>query len=127
MLRRNPFAFVSPGSALLLMAGGVPALASEVDYRIEAAAQDCFKVLTCLQDEVLGVDSACGKVTLSGTVASRFTSLMVEQIVTSLRGVRSVDNQILVVEGPPDPEDWGLGQSVYGLWPEGGNRTGEGV
>ena len=104
----NPFTNLMTSSALLLMAGGIPALASEVDHRIEEAARNSYNFKVYLKNDAIKVDSANGLVTLTGVVAMDFHKALAEQTVAGLPGVRSVDNQITLMGAQPTPasDDW---------------------
>jgi len=108
MSRLYPFISVSTVSALLLMTGGIPALASEVDHRIEASARNSYNFKTYLREEAIKVESDNGIVTLSGTVTMEFHRSLAEETVADLPGVRKVDNQIKVIGDQPSPasDEW---------------------
>jgi osmotically-inducible protein OsmY len=95
-------------SALVLMAGGIPALAGQVDHRIEAAARNSYNFKVVLHEDGIKVDSVNGMVTLSGSVAVDFHRALAEETVSDLPGVRGVDNQIVIAGAQPvaASDDW---------------------
>jgi len=107
-MRLSRMNLLTTSSALLLMAGGIPALASETDHRIEAAAKNSYNFRTYLKEDAVKVDSSHGTVTLTGTVAMEYHRGLAEQTVADLPGVRSVVNQITVtgVQPAPASDDW---------------------
>ena len=106
--RMNNLFALSTCSALVLVASGMPAMASEKDHRIEAAAKNSYNFKTYLHDDHVKVDSEHGTVTLTGTVAMDFHRGLAEQTVSELPGVHSVINQIMVtgVQPAPASDDW---------------------
>ena len=108
MSRKNPFFTVTTAAALLLMSGGIPALAAEVDQRIATAARNSYNFKTYLNDDHVKVDCTKGVVTLSGTVAVDFHRGLAEETVADLPGVQRVDNQITVTGAQPSAksDDW---------------------
>ena len=106
--RQNPFLNVAVFSAFLLVAGGSPAMASDSDHRIEAAARNSYNFRVYLKDDGIKVASANGMVLLSGTSASDFDKYLAEETVADLPGVRGVDNQIVLIGTQPAKasDDW---------------------
>jgi len=95
----NPHAALLTTAALLLMTGGLAALASEVDARILATA----RLNPALRPRFKGIKVHCvhGRARLTGTVAEALHRTLAEQAVAGLPGVRSVDNRIIVAGSWP--------------------------
>lgn len=82
----------------LLIAVALPAsvfAASDLDSRIESAAQSSYNYKTVLHDQVT-VKSNDGVVTLTGTVDDKSNKQLAEDTVENLPGVVRVDNEIVV-------------------------------
>jgi hyperosmotically inducible protein len=94
-------------SLLAILAAGlgvaVVVRAADTDARIEAAAKQSYVFRTELKDDSISVRSKDGVVTLAGTVADESHKSLAEEAVTSLPGVQSVDDK-LVIKEPPPPE-----------------------
>jgi hyperosmotically inducible protein len=73
-----------------------PLRAASTDSRIESSAAKSYTFKTYLKDDSIKIDSKDGIVTLTGTVADASHKSMAENTVTSLPGVKSVDNQLLI-------------------------------
>lgn len=72
----------------------VPVFASESDEQIERAAKSSFVFKTYLKNDAVKVTSKDGAVTLTGTVSEEPSILLAQEAVSSLRGVKSVDNKL---------------------------------
>jgi osmotically-inducible protein OsmY len=70
--------------------------AADTDSRIESSAAKSYTFKTYLKDDSIKIDSKDGVVTLTGTVADASHKSMAENTVTSLPGVKSVDNELLI-------------------------------
>jgi osmotically-inducible protein OsmY len=73
-----------------------PLRAASTDSRIESSAAKSYVFKTYLKDDSIKIDSKDGIVTLTGTVADASQRSLAENTVTSLPGVKSVDNQLLI-------------------------------
>jgi hyperosmotically inducible protein len=83
-----------------------PVRAADTDSRIDSSAAKSYTFKTYLKDDSIKVDSKDGVVTLTGTVADASHKSMAENTVTSLPGVISVDNQLVVSgEQPAEHSD----------------------
>jgi len=88
------------------MALGSPSLrATGQDDQIEAAAQSSYVFKTFLVDESIRAKSKDGVVTLTGVVVADSHKFLAENTVSSLPGVKSVINLIMVKEGAPEHSD----------------------
>jgi osmotically-inducible protein OsmY len=92
----NPHAKFPTTAARLLMAGGVAALASEVDYRIETTARCSSIFRHSPKGGSIRVRCSNGMVRLTGRVAEEAHRVLAEHTVGALPGVRGVDNRIRV-------------------------------
>lgn len=72
--------------------------ASETDDRIESSASKSYVFKTYLKDDAIKTQSKDGAVTLTGTVAETSHRTLAENTLESLPGVKSLDNQLIVVE-----------------------------
>lgn len=72
----------------------VPVFASESDEQIESAAKSSFVFKTYLKNDAVKITSKDGAVTLTGTVSEEPSILLAQEAVSSLRGVKSVDNKL---------------------------------
>jgi osmotically-inducible protein OsmY len=79
--------------ALLVNSGPARAL-GETDERIESSAKKSYVFQTYLKDEAIQIESIDGVVTLTGTVAKEHHKSLAQEAVSSLPGVKSVDNQL---------------------------------
>jgi osmotically-inducible protein OsmY len=84
-----------------MLALSAPVGASTLDARIESAARDSYVFKTYLNSDQINIASKDGAVTLTGTVAENFHKSLAQETVSSLPGVKSVDNQ-LEVNGVPN-------------------------
>jgi len=87
---------------ILALAAGVAAIgvstlrASDLDSRIESAANNSYVFKTYLHDDSVKTTSKDGVVTLTGTVADESRKTLAENTVSELPGVKSVDNELEV-------------------------------
>ncbi len=95
----------------------VSARASEIDERIESSAKQSYVFKTYLKNDAVKIQSQDGVVTLTGTVAEESHKSLAKETVTSLPGVKSVDNQLeLKGERPAENSDaWISMQVKYSL------------
>jgi len=89
--------------ALLLAV--VPLGASEMDAKIESAAQNSYVFKNFLMDDTIKTESKAGVVTLTGVVHDESHKQLAQDTVAGLPGVTSVANQIEVKESPPANSD----------------------
>jgi osmotically-inducible protein OsmY len=89
-----------------MLISSTPLRAASTDSRIESSAVKSYVFKTYLKDDSIKVDSKDGIVTLTGTVADASHKSMAENTVTSLPGVKSVDNELLIKgEQPAEHSD----------------------
>ena len=99
-----PLALATVVGAMLI--SSTPLRAASTDSRIESSAVKSYVFKTYLKDDSIKVDSKDGIVTLTGTVADASHKSMAENTVTSLPGVKSVDNELLIKgEQPAEHSD----------------------
>lgn len=111
--RLNPHAAVMTSAAIMLLTGGAPLLASELDGRIEASAKESYNFKTYLKADSIKVDSDHGVVTLTGTVAQDFDKSLAEETVAGLPGVKNVINKLQVAgEQPAERSDGWISMKV---------------
>src|SRR5665213_2781881 len=77
------------------------ARAADTDSRIESSAAKSYTFKTTLKDDSIKTDSKDGVVTLTGSVTKASDKSLAEDIVSSLPGVKSVDNQLVVSGDQP--------------------------
>jgi osmotically-inducible protein OsmY len=82
--------------AVVLLAFGVLANASQTDDRIESTARKSYVFKTFLQGDDINIQSRDGVVTLTGIVADNFNKSIAEETVADLPGVKSVDNRLAI-------------------------------
>ena len=99
--RQNPFINVAVFSAFLLVAGASPAMASDSDHRIEAAARNSYNFKVFLKDDGIKVTCVKGMVVLSGSATGEMHRSLAEATVAGLPGVHGVDNRILLIGEQP--------------------------
>lgn len=80
---------------------GLPLQANDQDHKIEASAKSSYNFMTHLKDDKIKVDSKDGVVTLSGTVSRDYHKFLAQETVSGLAGVKSVNNQLVVVGDQP--------------------------
>ncbi len=79
-----------------LLIASSPLRASESDERIESSAQHSYVFKTYLTEDAIKTESKNGAVILTGTVSQAAHSILAQDIVSGLRGVKSVDNRLVV-------------------------------
>lgn len=90
-----------------------PAQASDTDNRIESSAAASYTFKTTLKDDSIKTESTDGVVTLTGTVAEASHKSLAGDTVSSLPGVKSVDNQLVVAgDQPPEHSDTWISMKV---------------
>jgi osmotically-inducible protein OsmY len=110
----NPKTAFMVSSALVLV-GGLPIQASDLDSRIESSAKNSYNFKTHLKDDNIKVESSKGVVTLTGTVSYDYHKSLAEETVSGLPGVKSVINQLSVVgDQPSDHSDGWITLKVKG-------------
>ena len=92
----------------------VPLHASEMDAKIESAAQNSYVFKNFLIDDAIKTESKAGVVTLTGVVHDESHKQLAQDTVSGLPGVTSVANQIEVKESPPADSDTWLYLKVKG-------------
>ena len=104
MKTNHTLALMATVSTILITSS--PLRAASTDSRIESSAAKSYVFKTYLKDDSIKVDSKNGVVTLTGTVADESQRSLAENTVTSLPGVKSVDNQLLIKgEQPAEHSD----------------------
>ena len=104
MKTNHTLALMATVSTILITSS--PLRAASTDSRIESSAAKSYVFKTYLKDDSIKVDSKNGVVTLTGTVADESQRSLAENTVTSLPGVKSVDNQLLIKgEHPAEHSD----------------------
>jgi osmotically-inducible protein OsmY len=78
-----------------------PLRAADADSRIESSAAKSYTFKTTLKGDSIKVDSKDGIVTLTGTVTNASQKSLAEDTVSSLPGVKSVDNQLVISGAQP--------------------------
>lgn len=112
--RLNPQAALMVSTALV-MVGGLPMQASDLDDRIEDSAKNSYNFKTYLKDDSIKVESSHGVVKLTGTVAYDYHKSLAQETVAGLPGVKSVDNQLSVAgEQPSEHSDGWITMKVKG-------------
>jgi hyperosmotically inducible periplasmic protein len=86
--------FLTVAFALLMI--NVSAFATATDDTIESAAKESYFFKTYLKNDNITVESKDGVVTLKGVVAEETHKLLAQEIVESIVGVVTVDNQLLI-------------------------------
>ena len=104
MKPKYAFAIMATVSTLLITSS--PLRAADTDSRIESSAAKSYTFKTYLKDDSIKISSKDGVVTLTGTVADSSHKSMAENTVTSLPGVKSVDDQLKITgEQPAEHSD----------------------
>jgi len=84
----------------------IPVFASDMDDRIESSAVKSYVFKTYLKNDAIKIASKDGAVTLTGTVNEEYHKALAKETVTSLPGVKSVDNRLeLKSETPAENSD----------------------
>lgn len=103
------------GSVALVMVG-LPLQAANQDHRIESSAKSSYNFMTYLKDDNIKVASSDGVVTLSGTVSQEYHKFLAQETVSGLAGVKSVNNQLLVIgDQPSEHSDAWITAKVKGV------------
>jgi osmotically-inducible protein OsmY len=87
--------------AVALMTVGVPAFANKTDDRIESSAKKSYVFKTYLKDDDIKITSTNGVVTLTGSADSESHRLLAQETVAAQKGVKSVDNKLVVQYASP--------------------------
>src|SRR5262252_2996494 len=88
-----------------------PAAAPVDDAAITASVKDKLSKTPSLKDANINVDSKAGKVTLTGSLKTAGLKGVATNVAKSVKGVKSVDNQIKV-EGAAPPDDAAITKEV---------------
>ena len=88
-------------AAVALLVISVPVCASEMDDRIESSARKSYVFKTYLQADDIKIQSMDGVVILTGTVSEESHKSLALETVSSLPGVKSVDNRLEIKGAPP--------------------------
>jgi hyperosmotically inducible protein len=105
-----PLALMSAG---IMAVTAAPARGSVTDDRIESSAQQSYVFKTYLKDDSIKTESKNGIVTLTGTVAEASHLTLAEDTVTSLPGVKSVNDQLKIKgENPAEHSDTWIAMKV---------------
>lgn len=80
------------------------AIATEIDDRIEESAKKTYIFLTYLKGEDIRILSKEGHVVLTGTVSDGSNKLLANETVTSLPGVKSVENRLMINTKEPEKQ-----------------------
>ena len=99
--RINPFTAAVISSTLLVLASATPALANDVDHKIETAARNSYNFKVFLKDDGIKVTCVKGMVVLSGSATGEMHRSLAEATVAGLPGVHGVDNRILLIGEQP--------------------------
>ena len=101
---RHSFILASVAAVLL----STSAFASDSDKNIESSFKKSFVYKTYLKDEHIKISSKEGVVTLSGQVLDDIHKPMAGNTAEALSGVKSVDNQIVVLKErlPENSDTW---------------------
>lgn len=86
---------------LIISVPGCQSQAGETDTRIETSANSSYVFKTYLKGDSIKVQSKDGDVTMTGTVTNDSHKSMAEETVSSLPGVKSVNNMLHVSSAPP--------------------------
>jgi len=88
-----------------------PAAAPVDDAAITASVKDKLSKTPSLKDANINVDTKAGKVTLTGSLKTAGLKGVATNAAKSVRGVKSVDNQV-TVEGAAPPDDASITKGV---------------
>ncbi len=80
--------------AFALLAISAPVYASKTDDDIELLARESYTFKTFLKDDNIKIESKDGAVTLTGIVSEEPHKVLAQETVSSLPGVKSVDNRL---------------------------------
>lgn len=87
--------------AAVLLVSSVSVYASTLDDRIELSAKQSYVFKTYLQGDDIQIQSKDGVVSLTGTVSEDSHKSLAHETVSSLPGVKSVDNRLELKGVPP--------------------------
>ena len=90
-------------AAMVTLLTIMPALASEMDDRIESSARDSYVFKTFLKGDDIKIQSKDGAVTLTGIVSEESRRGLANETVAGLPEVKSVDNRLEIKGAPPTP------------------------
>jgi osmotically-inducible protein OsmY len=108
-------ALITITASLFLINGNL--FASETDDRIESSAQQSYVFKTYLKGDDIKIKSTDGSVVLTGTVSEYSHKLLAQETITSLPGVKSVDNKLTLKEDPAMYSDaWLITKVKSTLW-----------
>ncbi len=99
---KSNYSVIIPVVAVAMLATSMPALASKLDDRIESSAEKSYVFKTYLKNDDIKVESKNGDVTLMGSVDGESHKSLAQDTVSSLPGVKSVDNRLEVKGEQPD-------------------------
>ena len=91
--------------AFALLMNTVPACANPTDDIIESAAKESYVFKNYLHNDSIMIESNDGVVTLTGLVSEEPHKALAQEIVESIVGVKSVDNQLEVKSEISDSSD----------------------
>jgi hyperosmotically inducible periplasmic protein len=97
---KTKYNFALVVAAAFLFITSVPLHASQTDNRIKSSAKKSYVFKTYLKGDAIKIKSDDGVVTLTGTVSEESHKSMAEETVSSLPGVKMVDNQLNVTAPP---------------------------
>ena len=89
-------------SVVALLALSVPAIAADMDDRIESSAKQSYVFKTYLQGDDIKIQSKDGAVTLTGVVHEESHKSLAQDTVSDLPGVVSVHNKLEIKETVAD-------------------------
>jgi osmotically-inducible protein OsmY len=93
-------------AAIVLLVMSMPLYASNTDDRIESAARKSYVFKNYLKGDDIQIQAKDGLVTLTGTVSEESHKTLAQETVSSLQGVKSVDNRLEVKgERPAENSD----------------------
>jgi osmotically-inducible protein OsmY len=93
-------------ASLALVAASTPVRATDQDDQIEKSAKSLYVFKTYLKGDDVKIKSKDGVVTLTGTVSDEPRKRLAEETVASLRGVKSVNNELEIKgERPAENSD----------------------
>lgn len=83
-----------PFTALMILFLGLPLQAAQSDRDIEASAKQSHVFKQYLQNDDIKIESNDGAVIMTGTVSGNYHKKLAQETVSSLPGVKSVDNRL---------------------------------
>ena len=104
----NIFTVSILAAALVFIVFSVPAQAAKLDSRIESSARQSYVFKTYLKDDDIKISSKSGAVILTGFVADTVHRTLAQETVSSLPGVKCVDNRLEVKGSRPsaNSDEW---------------------